>query len=75
MFDKTVGDMRTMCFVLKQNPPLHLCPNMGAAKKKEARVTHSAAEYSKYNHSNLEYLEYFQPILLESQSETILKHF
>ena len=39
VFDKTVGNMRAMCFVLKQQPPLHLCPNMGAAEKKEASVT------------------------------------
>ena len=28
-----------MCFVLKQQPPLHLGPNMGAAEKKEVFVT------------------------------------
>ena len=40
VFDKTVGgNMRAMCFVLKQQQPLHLRPNMDAAEKKEANVT------------------------------------
>ena len=34
MFDKTVGDMRTMCFVLKQNPPV---PKYGRSQKEGSK--------------------------------------